>query len=92
MLDDEDDCDHDDDEPFAVARSSHRWIAVAAIFELASDVFMAFYKLTTVIRDAALQKYHYDNDRIKFMDQVAVDIETITSGGLDATAKPASTG
>lgn len=91
MLEDEDDCEYDHEPPFAVARSSHRWVFVAALFELISDIFMAFYKLTTVVRDSALQKYRYDNDRIKFMDQVAVDIETITSGGLDAsTPEPRS--
>lgn len=89
MLDDDLDCDHDEEPFFAVARASHRWIAVAAIFELFSDILMAFYKLTSMFRDTFLQKYRYDNDRIKFMDQVAVDIETITSGGLDAsTSEP----
>lgn len=92
MGDLDDDFDDDEDPPFALSRSSHRWVLAAAVFELVSDVFMAFYKLTTVIRDSLLQKYRYGNDRIRFMDQVAVDIETITSGGLDATAKPAGSG
>jgi hypothetical protein len=90
-VDDDDGLD-EDPEPFALSRSTHRWLAAAAAFELVSDILMAFYKLTTVFRDAFLQKYRYDNDRARFMDQVAVDIETIASGGLDATTKPAGTG
>ena len=88
----EDDDDFDESPPFALSRSSHRWILLAAVFELVSDIFMAVYKLTTVVRDALLQKYRYDNDRIRFMDQVAVDIETITSGGMNATSDAAGSG
>lgn len=91
-MEDLDDEDLDEAEPFCQSRSTHRWLVVAGVFELIADILMAFYKLVSLGRDAFLQKYRYDNDRARFMDQVAVDIETISSGGLDATTKPAGSG
>lgn len=88
-MEDLDDEELEEGEPFCQSRSTHRWLVVAGILELIADILMGFYKLTTLGRDAFLQKYRYDNDRARFMDQAAVDIETITSGGLDATSKPA---
>lgn len=66
-------------------KSTHRWLFVAAFLEVFVDVCMAFHKLFSVGRDAALQKYRFDNERQKFMTQATQEIERLVSGEYDAT-------
>lgn len=85
----DDDEDFEDDRPERpLHNSTHRWLFVAAVLEVFVDVFMAFYKLFSVSRDAALQKYRFDNERQKFMTEAAQEIESLISGDHNATTSP----
>lgn len=89
MFDDDD--DFEEEKPVGpLNKSTHRWLFVAAFLEVFVDVFMAFHKLFSVGRDAALQKYRFDNERQKFMTEAAQDIERLVSGDYDATSFQAS--
>lgn len=84
MFDDDD--DFEEERPVGpLNKSTHRWLFVAAFLEVFVDVLMAFYKLFSVGRDAALQKYRFDNERQKFMTEAAQEIERLISGDFDAT-------
>lgn len=83
---DEDDCGCDNDPvSFVKYKRSNRWLFVGALCELFSDIFMAFHKLFGVSTDAALQRYAYENEQLKFQQEASAAIEAITSGSLDAT-------
>lgn len=83
----DDDEDFEDERPSGpLNKSTHRWLFVAAFLEVFVDILMAFYKLFSVGRDAALQKYRFDNERQKFMTEAAQEIERLVAGDYDAPA------
>jgi len=87
----DDDDDLEEERPAGpLNKSTHRWLFVAAFLEVFVDVFQAFYKFFSVGRDAALQKYRFDNEREKFMTEAAQEIERLVSGDYDATTKQTS--
>lgn len=87
----DDDNDFEDEKPERpLHNSTHRWLFVAALLEVIVDISMAFHKLFSVGRDAALQKYRFDNERQKFMTEAAQEIESLISGEYDATTKQTS--
>lgn len=94
MFDDEDDCGCDDEseKTYVVAKRKHKWLILSACLEVLADIFMAFHKLFSTLEESTLQKFTHENDRLKFMEQAAREIESLTSGGLDATTKPTSAG
>lgn len=94
MDDLEDDCGCDDHtgKTYVKSKREQRWLVLSAVLELFADVFMAFHKLFSTFEDSTLQRFEYRNDRLKFMEQAAREIETLTSGDSNATTNTTGTG
>lgn len=79
------DVDFDDKPIWQVTKKRPLWLIVGAFFELISNILKAFTGFLDIASDASLQRFTWRNERERFMQQAAREIETLTSGDYDAS-------
>lgn len=74
------------------AKKPNPWLALSHFFELISQLFHAFYGFFDALSCYAAASGVWKQQQDEFQMAASRDIETITSGGFDATTGSTGTG